>query len=580
MKKQKKWIAALTGLAAILALAAPAWSAYHHEGERDAASFLAAYPAKAGSKLDHCALCHGGGQYEKKGKMVSLGSCQWCHHDYGYDASGDIQNTLNPYGLAYQAQFAVNGRNKDAILAIEGLDSDGDNHANLQEILANRFPGDPNDHPGQVAAPARVYTRRQLMAMPRHTQFLLMNTSRSGDFYARYSGPVVADLLADAGMLAPTATSITVFAPDGWAQDHPLNPIDGSELYHVLGVYPQAVFQYDEEADEALNNDGWCDYSAPSCVGYNHGDPIIIPGGLKMILALLREGQPLNTGQLNLDNKLDGEGPYRVVPPQKAPCPPDQSSRVENWNGLWPHDHDWDHNAGAATRSVTIIKVNPLPGDVSDIDVLEAGWNFVDQGKLVIYGAIARADANNNGILDSEEKIGEFQDYNGDGVPDYRDPRTARFRHAMGLDRVLVNVARGAITNVRAMGPDDPGIPQAGRPAHLATPYGVLSLDITGLDEGETLEAQLVFPGPIPVGSKLFKILPDGWHEIPFGSDDGDNLLTVTMRDGDPATDFDGVKNGVIQDPIAVATEPTEEAGAGSGGGSDSSSCFLETILH
>ena len=34
------------------------WSAYHHEGEDDSAKFLSVYPEKAGSKLDHCALCH------------------------------------------------------------------------------------------------------------------------------------------------------------------------------------------------------------------------------------------------------------------------------------------------------------------------------------------------------------------------------------------------------------------------------------------------------------------------------------------------------------------------------------------
>ncbi|MCP4693971.1 MAG: hypothetical protein GY859_38405, partial [Desulfobacterales bacterium] len=62
-----------------------AWAAYHHEGEQDAAKFLEVYPEMAGTKLDHCAVCHTGGEYEKSsGKVVSLGSCQWCHRTYGY----------------------------------------------------------------------------------------------------------------------------------------------------------------------------------------------------------------------------------------------------------------------------------------------------------------------------------------------------------------------------------------------------------------------------------------------------------------------------------------------------------------
>ena len=46
----------------ILTICFPAFSAYHHEGEKDANKFLEAYPEKAGTKLDHCALCHSGGE--------------------------------------------------------------------------------------------------------------------------------------------------------------------------------------------------------------------------------------------------------------------------------------------------------------------------------------------------------------------------------------------------------------------------------------------------------------------------------------------------------------------------------------
>ena len=182
------FIVVLTLLCASIAL-----SAYHHEGEKDAAKFLSIYPSKAGTKLDHCSLCHTGGQYEKNGKMVSMGSCQWCHYKYGYDAKGNILETMNVYGKAYHD----NGRNEAAITAIADLDSDGDGYTNGQEIQANRFPGDPDDDPSKVTAPYRIYTREQLEQMSQHTQFLLMNTSRSGDFYAEYSGVPMEDLLKD-----------------------------------------------------------------------------------------------------------------------------------------------------------------------------------------------------------------------------------------------------------------------------------------------------------------------------------------------------------------------------------------------
>jgi hypothetical protein len=71
-------------------------------GEIDSDFFLEVYPGAAGTKLDSGTTCHSGGSYVNgKGVTVTLGSCQWCHYTYGYDASGDILDTLDPYGLDY-----------------------------------------------------------------------------------------------------------------------------------------------------------------------------------------------------------------------------------------------------------------------------------------------------------------------------------------------------------------------------------------------------------------------------------------------------------------------------------------------
>lgn len=73
------------------------------------------YPEKAGTKLDNCNSCHSGGSYTQGTKTVTLGSCQWCHYKYGYDASGNIDDTLNAYGLAYKQA----GRSTAGVIAIE-----------------------------------------------------------------------------------------------------------------------------------------------------------------------------------------------------------------------------------------------------------------------------------------------------------------------------------------------------------------------------------------------------------------------------------------------------------------------------
>jgi len=123
------------------------------------------------------------------------------------NGSGNIQDTMNQYGLNYHGY----GRNAAAVKTIESLDSDGDGYSNIDEIQADRYPGDAKDYPGLVAAPYRIYTKAQIMALGAHTQFFLMNTSRSGDFYAEYTGLPVEDLLKDAGILS-SASSIMVYA--------------------------------------------------------------------------------------------------------------------------------------------------------------------------------------------------------------------------------------------------------------------------------------------------------------------------------------------------------------------------------
>ena len=369
----------------VLSIGTTAFTAYEHEGDEDSAYFRTAYPNQVDTKLDSCTTCHRGSD-KNQGDPVTYGSCQWCHYvtNYGGDLSEEtLLKTLNSYGLDYKN----NGRTEAALLAISPLDSDGDGFKNGEEIAATRFPGNPEDDPSKVAAPSRVFTREQLEQMPQHTQFLLMNASKSTDTYVEYTGVQMGDLINEAGLL-PSGTGIYVSAPDGFGQLHPLYPDPSPSLYHVFGEYPAAIFHYDSLADIAVNLAGWCDYSAPSVVGRNDGDPIINPDGLKMILAIKRDGQYLDPGELNDQNKLDGEGPFRVVPPQKVPCPPDQRSTASTPSLPWPYDKNADHNAGFSSRSVTIIKVEPLPEGTTDIDTLEAGWKYIDEDKIVVYGAI------------------------------------------------------------------------------------------------------------------------------------------------------------------------------------------------
>jgi len=412
-----------------------------------------------------------------------------------------------------------------------------------------------------------------------------MNTSRSGDFYAEYTGVPIKDLLDDADML-DSATGVWVYAPDGWGQNHPLEYNAELDMYHVYGntpgqsyQYPPATYYYDLEADVYQNPDyGWCDYSAPSCAGRSHGDPIGVSGGLKAILAYKRDGAYLDVGVLSDENKLDGEGPFRVVVPQKYVNAPDQSSNSDDQAVRWPYVYEWDHNAGSCSRSATIIKIEPLPEGSTDIDILEAGWNYVDQKKIIVYGAIDGTDSNGNGILDSEEGTDADEDFDNDGTPDYLDADTAAFRTPYGIDKIRLHTSQGSLASVACTGDDDPSLPQNGKP-EKQFPYGVSRFLITGLSAGETVTVTIAFPNTVPTDSQYYKVNSSGqWRETTYGSNDGDNQITLTMTDGDPLTDADGIANGIIDDPgaLAAGTTAASPTSDGDGGGG----CFISVLCE
>jgi len=524
-----------------------AFAAYHHMGEADSPNVVSVYPDMKGTKLDNCALCHSGGQVVSGTKTVTYGSCQWCHYKYGLDASGDIDATLNQYGKDYRDY----GRNEAALTAIEELDSDGDGYTNIVEIVANTYPGDNNDDPSKIPAPAVVYTRPQLEAMQQHKQFLHMNVTKSsgGDSYVQYSGVTMEELLRRAGIVS-TATGIRVYAPDGFSYTHPLmppaNPDPKNVQYYVIGSYPSGTYYYSTEADMKLNPSyGWCDYSAPSCPGRKDGDPIIVEGGLRLLLGIMRDGVYLTPGVLNPDNKLDGEGPFRVIPPQVKPGPPDQASTSKIQNVIWPFDPNADHNAGAATRSTTIIKVDPLPLGTTDINTLEAGWSYIDQAKLVIYGAVVGSDSNGNGILDSEEGTDRTMDMDQDGVPDFEDPDTATFHDAYGNGKIRIHTAKGDLANVAVQKIEDIPIGQDTKPASFLFPYGAVKFDVAGLTPGEAVKVTLAFPEGTGCFAKYFQITSSGWEELPVQLSGG-NAVTVTLTEGDSHVDSDRVANGII----------------------------------
>ena len=398
MKRVGFYWVLISGFLLAMVMTTPALAAYSaHQNDKDVNNFLAAYPFAKSTKLDDCSLCHPGGKIGSK----TYGSCDYCHQTY---VLGSSPVPLNSYGNDYKAF----GRSQAAfgVIDFQNKDSDGDGTPNNAEITALTFPGDAKDYPGLVLAPAIGMNLERLLTLPSHSQFLFLNASNSRDFYARYSGVKIIDLLKYAGV-SIGATQITVYSPDGFSQtfliDAPDPQTDPANVqYDVMGPYPYGTY---------YGGLDFVDYGViPGCI--NDGDRI--PDKLYMLLAYMRDGDLLTPGKLNATTlKLDGEGPYRLVPPQKIAGSPDRGCKdpaVVPDDG-WNCDPNKNHNAGFSARTVAAIRVDPLPDGTTDFNWYEGGWNLVDRAKLVIYGAINPR---------TYPVSGKISDTNGEGVPDVK----------------------------------------------------------------------------------------------------------------------------------------------------------------
>jgi hypothetical protein len=78
-------------------------------------------------------------------------------------------------------------------------------------------------------------------------------------------------------------------------------------------------------------------------------------------------------------------------------------------------------------------------------------------------------------------------------------------------------------------------------------PYGMFTFKITGLSTGEEVTLTIELPGPMPIGTKWWKYHNNTWSPMDIGDDDGDNIITVALKDGRIPDDEDLV-DGQITD--------------------------------
>ncbi|HOX27144.1 MAG TPA: hypothetical protein PLL30_15600 [Candidatus Krumholzibacteria bacterium] len=357
-----------------------------HASDADVNNFVRVYQHAVGTRLDDCQTCHTGATVlDDDAEEFRANPCDFCHfiEHPQQDWTGlptEYSETLNPYGAAYLAA----GRDADAVRAIADEDSDGDDFTNEEEIEDLRYPGDPTSNPGQELCPVLTVSLAEIQALPPHTQFTLANANKQQfDFYATYTGVKIGDLLAALDVDLTGATSVDLLAPDGFAKSF--------DIEEITGQFPSHRFFANLGVDDLGQDCAFVDYPENT---YEYADNDVIEDEQWHLLAYAREGQALDPCYPEpASGRIAGEGPFRnVVPPgsdDDALNQPDRgSNEIPGSCPLpeWDYDFAKDHNAGAMVKGVVIIRINPMPGDCEEFDIINGGWAMIDAGEILVYG--------------------------------------------------------------------------------------------------------------------------------------------------------------------------------------------------
>lgn len=213
----------------------------------------------------------------------------------------------------------------------------------------------------------------------------------------------------------------------------------------------------------------------------------------------------------------------------------------------------------------------------------------------VTVNATGEVDSNNDGVTDAQaialgldpDVVGG--DTDGDGIPDANeigDPNNATDTDGDGVIDALeagatasdastangVQLDDGSTAQIVSTGQTLSNVaagPATGAPAGISFPTGTISYTTTSA-VGGSVTTRLTFSADLPSNMALYKVDSGGTYTVlstSLWTKVDARTLDVTLTDGDPATDLDGIANGSIDDPVAIASLPAPTSSSSGGGG-------------
>jgi len=214
-----------------------------------------------------------------------------------------------------------------------------------------------------------------------------------------------------------------------------------------------------------------------------------------------------------------------------------------------------DPDGDSLTFSIATDPTNGLVGSIVSIDSTSASVTFTPDADFVGDDSFT-FEVSDGSLVDT----GTVNITVNPGAPVIISVETST-----GTGNATFVADNGEITSLSSI--DPASLP----PAPVEFPHGLFNFTIT-VNPGDTANVNITFPSDIPEGSQYWKFQNDSYFQLPdelVGSNDGDNVLTLTLTDGGVG-DADGLENGIITDPGGPVISGGGGIGSiGTGGGSD-----------
>jgi len=219
-----------------------------------------------------------------------------------------------------------------------------------------------------------------------------------------------------------------------------------------------------------------------------------------------------------------------------------------------------------------IVNLNSFIDNVCNVDVYSSAniWNST-QSIAYTYNGLTYTnylgnywsdyrggDTNNDGVGDIPYQIDSDYDYYPLMQP--AELLARPIKTATGTGTAYLSSSAGVVENLKALSevslPENPS---------ADFPHGLFAFRITGLNPGENVDVTITLPSNLSTSAEYWKYGSTSdnptphWYRMPLQSNDGDNVIVITLQDGGLGDD-DLIANGVIVDaggPGIPSAQPT-----------------------